>query len=64
MRIAEGQLRRIIREELLREEVYGALAFVYTGSQSPPYDTETEDGHVPGFIPMIVNDDQIGRAHV
>jgi hypothetical protein len=32
---------------LLREEVYGAMAFVYTGSQSPP----------DIFIPMIVNDD-------
>ena len=40
-------IRQLIREMLLREEVYGAMAFVYTGSQSPP----------DVFIPMIVNDD-------
>lgn len=33
----------------LQEEVFGALAFVYTGSQAPP----------DVFIPMIVNDDLI-----
>ena len=46
MRITEGQLRRIIRGILLREEVYGAMASVYTGSTSPP----------DVFIDLIVND--------
>lgn len=40
-------IRQLIREMLLQEEVFGALAFVYTGSQAPP----------DVFIPMIVNDD-------
>jgi len=39
-------IRQLIREMLLREEVYGAMAFVYTGSQSPP----------DVFIPLIVED--------
>ena len=29
-------LRQLIREMRLQEEVFGALAFVYTGSQAPP----------------------------
>ena len=52
----QSSLRSIIREMLLQEEVFGALAFVYTGSHSPPWDTETADGIIPGFIPMIIND--------
>lgn len=40
-------IRLLIREMLLQEEVFGSLAFVYTGSQAPP----------DVFIPMIVNDD-------
>ena len=40
-------LRSIIREMLLQEEVFGALAYVYTGSTTAP---ET-------FIPMIINDE-------
>lgn len=50
-------IRLLIREMLLQEEVFGALAFVYTGSHSQPWDVETESGIIPGFIPMIVNDD-------
>jgi hypothetical protein len=45
MKITETLLRSIIRD-LLQEEVYGAMAFVYTGSQSPP----------DVFIPLIVED--------
>lgn len=40
-------IRLLIREMLLNEEVFGALAFVYTGSVAPP----------DVFIPMIVNDE-------
>jgi hypothetical protein len=52
MRITEGQLRRIIREELLNEsllneEVFGKMAFVYHGSQTSP----------ENFVKMLVNDD-------
>lgn len=50
-------IRQLIREILLQEEVFGKLAFVYTGSHSQPWDVETETGVIPGFIPMIVNDD-------
>ncbi len=50
-------IRQLIREMLLREEVFGKLAFVYTGSHSQPWDVKTESGIIPGFIPMIVNDD-------
>lgn len=40
-------LRKLIRESLLlQEEVFGALAFVYTGSAAPP----------DVFIPLIVDD--------
>lgn len=39
-------IRNLIREMLLQEEVFGAMAFVYTGSQSPP----------DVFIDLIVND--------
>ena len=39
-------IRQLIREMLLQEEVYGAMAFVYAGSQSPP----------DVFIPLIVED--------
>lgn len=39
-------LRQLIRETLLQEEVFGALAFVYTGSAAPP----------DVFIPLIVDD--------
>jgi len=53
----QSSLRSVIREMLLQEEVFGSLAFVYTGSHSQPWDVETESGIIPGFIPMIVNDD-------
>ena len=36
MRITESQLRKIIRRTLLSEQVFGAQAFVYHGSNSPP----------------------------
>jgi len=36
MRITESQLRRLIRESLLTEEVFGKMGFVYHGSYSPP----------------------------
>lgn len=36
MRITEGALRRIIREALLTEEIFGKVAFVYHGSVTPP----------------------------
>lgn len=39
-------IRKLIREMLLQEEVYGAMAAVYTGSPSPP----------DVFIDLIVND--------
>ena len=42
----QSSLRIIIREMLLQEEVFGALAFVYTGSAAPP----------DVFIPLIVDD--------
>jgi hypothetical protein len=36
MRIADYTLRKLIRETLLNEEVFGKMAFVYHGSNSPP----------------------------
>lgn len=36
MRITEAQLRGAIRKALLSEEVFGAQAFVYHGSRTPP----------------------------
>ena len=35
-KVTESRMRSIIREALLTEEVYGKLAFIYTGSKSPP----------------------------
>lgn len=46
MRIAETQLRRIISEALLAEQVFGAQAFVYHGSNAPPSE----------FLPLIFED--------
>lgn len=46
MRLLRESVRALVREMLLQEEVFGAMAFVYTGSQSPP----------EVFIDLIVND--------
>lgn len=46
MRITETQLRTVIREMFLTEEVFGAQSFVYHGSPSPPED----------FLPLLLDD--------
>ena len=46
VRVSSGQLRSIIREALLNEEVFGAQAFVYHGSRTGP----------EKFLPMFLED--------
>lgn len=57
MHNAQPYLRKLIHEMLLQEDVYGAMATVYHGSEMQPWDIVAKDGTtIPGFIPMIVND--------